>query len=71
MVERWAAMDATDKLRMVFALTASVNAMATAGIRDRHPSATDHEVAMRLGVLRYGTDFMAKAYGWNADAEGM
>jgi aspartate aminotransferase-like enzyme len=71
MVERWAAMTATEKLRLVFALNDNVEAMAAAGIRDRFPEATEHEIRMRLGVLRYGPELMATAYGWHAAAEGL
>jgi hypothetical protein len=71
MVERWAQMTPTEKLRIVQSLNDSVAALAVAGIRDRYPGATEHEVKMRLGVLRYGKALMLRAYGWNADIEGM
>jgi aspartate aminotransferase-like enzyme len=71
MVERWVTMSATEKLQLVFSLNASVEAMSRAGIRDRFPSATEHEVQMRLGVLRYGPELMAAAFGWDAAAEGL
>jgi hypothetical protein len=71
MVARWAEMTPTEKLQIVQDLNESVAALAIAGIRDRHPGATDHEVKMRLGVLRYGDELMRRAYGWNAGIEGL
>lgn len=69
-IDRLRSMSGVERLQMAVALSSACEALATAGILQRHPGATAHEVAMRLGVLRNGRDLMAEAFGWDADVEG-
>ena len=59
-----------EKAAIVHSLNRSCDALAVAGIKQRHPDAGDSEVRMRLGVLKVGKDLMKQAYGWDADIEG-
>jgi len=45
-----------ERLAQSVALTRMVRGLAVAGIRDRHPNATDDEVRVRLAVRLYGRD---------------
>lgn len=69
-IERLRAMTPAQRGALMEALTRDCEQLAIAGIRSRHPNATEHEVLMRLGVLRNGPELMKAAYGWDADVEG-
>lgn len=70
LVERWRAMTPIDKLRAVDAANRSVEALATAGVRQRHPGASDEEVRRRVVALRVGRELSIAAYGWDPEIEG-
>jgi len=67
---RLRAMTPTDKARIVATLTKQCDALATAGIKERHPGASDDEIRMRLGVLRAGPELMLAAFGWDVREHG-
>lgn len=69
-IERLRAMSPAQRGALMEALNRDCEQLAVAGIRSRHPNATDHEVLMRLGVLRNGPELMKAAFGWDADVEG-
>lgn len=66
LVEGWRAMPSEQKAALVQAWSADVRAVALAGVRERHPDATEGELRMRLGVLLYGEELIREAYGWEA-----
>lgn len=70
MFERVRAMTITDKANVIHSLSRSCIALATAGIKQRHPHATSHEVRLRLLVLTAGPELVLAAYGWDANVEG-
>jgi hypothetical protein len=41
-----------------------------AGVRLRHPDASDDEVRLRVLALRLGRDLMLEVYGWDPSIEG-
>ena len=51
------------KFKMVGELNATVKQFAVAGIRERHPNATDKEVNRHLADLLLGEELAAKVYG--------
>jgi hypothetical protein len=51
------------KMTMVGELTASVRGLALCGLRERFPSATEHELRYRLVELLYGVELAERAYG--------
>ena len=63
-------MTPTDKAHIVTTLTKLCDALATAGIKERHPGASDDEIRMRLGVLRVGPELMLAAFGWDVREHG-
>ncbi len=69
-IERLRAMSPAQRGALMEALNRDCERMAMAGIRSRHPNATDREVLMRLGVLRNGPELMKAAFGWDAAVEG-
>ena len=69
-LQRLREMSPSEKVEMVVRLTNDCLALATAGIRQRHPRADDHEMRMRLGVLRVGPELMLQAFGWDIAEHG-
>lgn len=59
-----------EKLRRIGELGALANAFAEAGIRARHPGATDHEVKMRIAAQSIDRETMIKAFGWDPVEKG-
>lgn len=53
-----------EKARRVSDLTEGSCRLALAGLRLRYPAADDHELLLRLAVLRLGAETVARAYGW-------
>jgi hypothetical protein len=51
------------KFKMVGELNATVKQFALAGIRQRHPNATEREVERHLADLLLGEELAAKVYG--------
>lgn len=51
------------KFKMVGDLNATVKQFALAGIRERHPSATEKEAKRHLADLLLGEELAAKVYG--------
>ena len=60
----------TERLRMAFEWSAAVEQISAAGIRLRHPHATEREVALRLAAFRLGDDLVRKAFGWDPRVKG-
>ncbi len=58
-----------ERARRVRDLTIGANALALAGLRRRHPEATEPELLLRLAALRLGADLVERAYGWRAPAD--
>jgi hypothetical protein len=52
-----------ERLEQAMALTRAVRELAVAGIRQRHPNATDEEVRVRLAVRLYGTTAARRMFG--------
>lgn len=58
----WRAMDPSDKARLVASLSRAVEHMARAGIRQRHPQASDRERLLRFAILKLGPELARRAY---------
>ena len=61
-VARWRAMRPEEKLRLVAELNAAADQMALAGLRLRHPTASEHERFLRLALLKLGDELARQAY---------
>jgi hypothetical protein len=51
------------RLQLTDQMSASVRALCKAGIRRRHPGASDQEIRRRFADLYLGPELAAKAYG--------
>ena len=54
---------------MIEALSRDARALALAGIRQRHPTATPREQALRLGALTIERSLMTAAFDWDPERE--
>lgn len=54
------------KARRVTELTTGACRLALAGLRQRHPGASEQELLLRLAALRLGPETVARVYGWVA-----
>ncbi|HEV2669691.1 MAG TPA: hypothetical protein VGU74_01250 [Gemmatimonadales bacterium] len=62
--ERYRRMSPAEKARRVVELTQTACMLALAGLRERHPGATEADLLLRLAVLRLGADTVSRAYRW-------
>jgi hypothetical protein len=69
-IEIWRAMPPERKLAIVSELTRTVDDLARAGIRERHPDATPREIELRLGALRLERATMIRVFGWDPEERG-
>jgi len=64
--KRYARMTPAEKAARVVDLTRTACSMALAGLRSRHPTATQPELLLWLAALRLGTETVWRAYAWRA-----
>lgn len=55
-------MSPEEKLRLAASASASVRALAMAGLRLRHPDATDREIFLRYAMLTLGAESARMVY---------
>lgn len=67
-IEAWRRMSPLDRLRAANALSRHVQALALAGIRHRHPQASERECFLRLAAIKLGRERTVQLY---PDAAGM
>jgi hypothetical protein len=70
LIEMARATPAWKKFAQVAETTETCRVFAIAGIRSRHPDATDEEIKCRLAAIILGPELAKKVYGWDADVEG-
>lgn len=63
-------MSIQDRAAVFDQLCIDTQQLAYAGIRRRHPGASEREVFLRFAALRLGRDLCRDVYGWDADLEG-
>jgi hypothetical protein len=61
--ELYRRMTPAEKARRVSDLTRGACQLALAGLRQRHPKATEGELLLRLAVLRLGMETVGRVYG--------
>jgi hypothetical protein len=59
-----------ERLLMALKMTDFAFQMSEAGVRARHPEASEREVFLRAAALRLPRDLMIRAYGWDPDEHG-
>lgn len=70
MIALYRRMTPAQKLAKVAALNASTREAALAGIRLRHPQATEREQRLYLFTLMHGDELAKKAFGWDPAVRG-
>lgn len=58
----WRKMTAAQKADLISRLSGAAREMAIAGIRQRHPGASEREVFLRLAILTLGPELARRAY---------
>jgi len=61
-IRAWREMSPADKAALVAGLTNATIVLARAGLRQRHPDASDRELFLRLAILTLGRDLAGQAY---------
>lgn len=61
-LELWRRMSPLQKLQLVSGLTRACREMCLAGIRLRHPGASEREIGHRLALITLGPELTARAY---------
>jgi len=61
-VELWRRMSPLEKVRAVTEIGRAVQQLSLAGIRLRHPDASDEECMLRLAVLKLGRQLACSVY---------
>ncbi len=69
-IEGYRRMSPAQKLARVAALTRTVQELALADIRQRHPAASIEEQSLRLASRWLEPDLMLKAFGWDVEKAG-
>lgn len=69
LTERLRTMTPEQKLRLTLEMSRTVRELALAGVRSRHPAATEREVFLRLAVVLHGTELAQAAYPEIADLD--
>jgi hypothetical protein len=63
LVERWRAMTSVDKAAYLTGLCRSLHRLSVAGVRARHPTASEAELQDRATALRIGAERFAALTG--------
>lgn len=61
-IEKLRAMSPEQRLTLALSLSQSVRSLALAGVRQRHPGASDREQLLRLAITIHGRDLATAAY---------
>jgi hypothetical protein len=61
-IQAWREMSPADKAALVAGLTNASFVLARAGLRERHPAASDREIFLRLAILTLGRELAGRAY---------
>ena len=61
-IDAWRRMSPLHKARTVDGLTRTAQLLALAGIRQRHPDASERECFLRLSVLKLGSEATRRLY---------
>jgi len=61
-IELWRRLSPVEKIELVRGTTRAVTILAEAGVRQRHPQASEHERFLRLAALKLGPDLTRLVY---------
>jgi hypothetical protein len=66
LIAAWRGMSPDEKFHVLCELTLAAENWSRSGLREQHPDADEHELALRLAALKYGSDLVHEAHGWRA-----
>ena len=69
-VEGWRSMSAAQKVQQVQQLIRTSRRFSLAGIRARHPEATEKELRLRLASYWLDRETMIRLFGWDPEVRG-
>lgn len=69
-VEGWRAMSAAEKVQQVCQLTDTARKFSLAGIRRRHPGASERELRLRLASFWLDRETMIRLFDWDPEVHG-
>lgn len=69
-IEGYRRMSVEEKMALVVDLNRTVDALAAAGIRERHGDISERELRIRIAALRYPRELLIAAVGWDPEVEG-
>jgi predicted Fe-S protein YdhL (DUF1289 family) len=69
-IVHWRALPDSEKARVLSEMTRAAQQLARAGVKARHPEATEDEVRLRVLALRLDRETMLKFFGWDPEREG-
>jgi hypothetical protein len=69
-ISLWRTASPAQKAARVGELNHATRTAALAGIRQRHPEATEQDQRMYLAALLFGDDLVRNAYGWDPAVRG-
>lgn len=70
-IRGWRLMSPAEKVAQVRHLTRTARRFALAGIRERHPEATEAEVRLRLASFWLDRETMIRLFGWDPAVRGI
>jgi hypothetical protein len=69
-IEGWRRMSPAEKVDQVRQLTRTSRQFALAGIRRRHPDASEHELRLRLASFWLDRETMVRYLDWDPELQG-
>lgn len=66
----WRRAPPAPKLRKVFSIGKTINALVRAELRKRYPGATPRELELRLAARNLDRETMIRAFNWDPDLQG-
>ena len=70
LIEGLRRMSAAEKFQRIAELNASLELLAMADVKKRHPEANEWECRLRVASRRIPPDLMKKAFGWDVNEKG-
>jgi len=70
LIDLYRRMPPSRKLKQVLDLNRTVELLALANIRRRHPDAGERELRLRLGSRWLDRETMRRVFGWDPEVEG-
>ena len=70
LIEAYRRMPPLEKVRRLTEIIRACEQLALAGIRERHPQASEWEIRLRLAALRLDRETVVRVFGWDPAREG-